>query len=81
MNSMRHRHRDEIVERDVKTPEVAAEVREKWRTDWPDPEQQARIDDALADVDLTQLARTAHRTAMVQAIRDPKALDDIKSLA
>lgn len=81
MNSMQLRHRDEIVERDAKAPAVLAEVREKWRTDWPDPEQQARIDDALGNVDLTQLARTAHRTAMVQAIRDPKALDEIKSLA
>lgn len=61
--------------------ELVAEVREKWRTDRLDPEEQARIDDALADVDPTQLARTAHRTTTVHAILDPNALHEIKSLA
>ena len=81
LNSMRHRHRDEIYERDAAAPEVVAQLKAKWIAARTDPEDRLRFTEALADVDLNQLARTSHRTAMVDAIRDPHALDALKSLA
>lgn len=81
MNSMLHRHRDDILERDAKAPELAAEVRARFLAARRDPEDRKRVEKALADLDVNQLARTTHRTLMVQAIRDPRALHAIKSLA
>jgi len=81
MNSMLHRHRDDIFERDAKAPELAAAVKARFLDARSDPEDRKRIEETLADLDVNQLARTAHRTLMVQAIRDPRALDAMKSLA
>lgn len=79
MNSMLHRHRDDILERDAKAPELALEVKAQFLTACTSKDRKC-IEDALADVDLNQLARTTHRTQMVRAIRDPLVLNAMKSM-
>lgn len=80
MNSLLHRHRDDIFERDAAAPALAAEVRANMLAGRSE-DSRARIEEALADVDVDQLARTAHRSVMVQTIRDGGTLEAIKQLA
>jgi len=82
LNSLIHRHRDDVFARDARAPRVVAEVSAsllaRYRADDGSREKVARV---LDDVDLTQAAKTAHRTVMVQKIRDPDAIAAIKALA
>lgn len=81
LNSLRFRHRDEILERDAESPRLAADYAATFLARYGGGEARARAEDALANIDLALMAKNAHRTAMVQAIRAPERLSEIESLA
>ena len=81
LNSLHHRHRDEIFERDAAAPRIARELMAKWVGQTQDPERRQRISETLEEANVEQMARNAHRGLMVQAIRNPKAIDAFKALA
>jgi hypothetical protein len=81
LNSLIHRHHDGILERDAAAPGAAAAVTANLLARYMDAEDRARVIETLRDADLEQMARTAHRTVMVQRIRDPDALAAITAQA
>lgn len=81
LNSMRHRHRDGICERDSRSAEVAAATTQRFLDAATDPADRMRIEAALAEIDVEQLTRTMHRTQMVLSIRDPETIAAITNLA
>lgn len=81
LSSLLHRHRDAILDRDDGAPQMAREFMAGLLARYATPEDRARAAGVLTDVQLEQIARTAHRSAMVQAIQDPQAIERIEKLA
>ena len=79
--SLFHRHRDTILERDQHAPALARETLARMLAGYERAEDRALVIDALDGLDLTQTAKTAHRTLMVRSIRDERATDAINALA
>lgn len=73
LNSLRYRHADEILEHDKAIPEVLAQRMPTY----PEPVRQAI---ANGDFDAVQMAKTAHRTVMVQEMRKPEAVSKLKAM-
>ena len=81
LNSLQHRHRDPILERDVAAPQMAREFKAKLLERYASPADQARVSSAISDEEVEQIAKNAHRSAMVQAIRNGEAIEDFQKLA
>lgn len=82
LNSLVHRHRDGILERDEQAPTAARQVLDGLLKRYEgDDDGRARVLDALRDVDLDQMAKTSHRTIMVHAIRNSDAVAAVAGLS
>jgi hypothetical protein len=81
LNSLAHRHRDALLERDALAPDLAREVTANLLARYSNDEDRERVAEVLREADAEQMAKTAHRTLMVQAIRGPDAVGAIKSQA
>lgn len=81
LTSLVHRHRDGIRDRDAAAPALAAQVLAELLANYEGDEDRTRVIDALGDADLEQVARSAHRTVMVQRIRASDAIAGIEALA
>ena len=81
LNSMLHRHGEDVIDRDRRAPALAAEVMAEFLTRPGTRKDRHRMRRALDAINIDQASRNAHRTLMVQYIRDQQAVEHIANLA